>query len=231
LDLFILDDGFQHRRLRRDLDLVLVNATEPFGFGRVLPRGLLRESLSGLKRAGAFIITRADQVDEDRHATILQTLRRYNPAAPVYRCAHAPAGFRSAAAGPAGEPDHPPDALRGKRYFAFAGIGDPASFERQLARLAAPGGTQVGSRWLADHARYSAGELDDLTRQAHSAGAEVMVTTEKDWVKLESLAAERAASPPAAADPPIWRAEVRMRFLGDDEEALLRLVRAAIARR
>src|SRR4051812_37835557 len=95
-DVFLLDDGFQHRRAERDLDIVLVSATNPFGYGRVLPRGMLREPLSGLRRAGAVVITHADQVGDSDLTTIERTIRRYNPAAPIYHAVHAHAALRSA---------------------------------------------------------------------------------------------------------------------------------------
>ena len=123
---FVLDDGFQHRRLARDFDLVLIDASQPFGFGRVMPRGLLREPLAGLARADAVLITRADQGDADALAARGGALNRR---APVYRSTHAHVGFRRAAGALL-----PVEALAGKRYFAFAGIRNPRGFGEQLRR-------------------------------------------------------------------------------------------------
>src|SRR5205814_1694442 len=83
VDVFVLDDGFQHRRLQRDFDLVLIDATNPFGFGHVLPRGLLREPLGGLGRASALLITRCDQVAHEALGQVEQKLKWFAPAAPV----------------------------------------------------------------------------------------------------------------------------------------------------
>jgi tetraacyldisaccharide 4'-kinase len=214
---FLLDDGYQHRKLARDFDLVLINAPEPFGFGHVLPRGMLRESLAGLRRASAFLLTRTDQVaDEDLFDT-RAVLNRYNPTAPILESVHAITGFHTEAAG---APALRPDALRDTRWFAFCGIGDPESFARQLQDL---GGTRAGGRAFADHHAYTHADVRALQAEAADARAEVLITTEKDWVKLAPLPAahERAV--------PIWRADVEVRFpRAEDETRLLKLIEAAI---
>ena len=205
----VMDDGFQHRRLGRDFDLVLVDASEPFGYGRVLPRGLLREPLSGLRRADAILITRADQGDVGE---IERTVRRFNAAAPVFACAHALVGLR------AGEARMPMEALAGRRIFAFAGIGNPQGFEKQLQAL---GGEMVGRWWLADHWNYSHRDMVSINGEARRAGAEVVVTSEKDWVKVARVVDERTSLP-------VWRVELAVRFLGDDERKLFELIRARL---
>jgi tetraacyldisaccharide 4'-kinase len=222
---FVLDDGFQHRQLARDFDLVLVNAAEPFGYGRVIPRGLLREPLAGLRRAGAFLLTRVDQAGPDRLAVIRDVLRRHNPGAPVYESVHAPTGFRAPDVGgvggdSAGRPVLPLDALRDRRWFAFCGIAGPGSFVRQVERI---GGTNAGHRAFPDHHPYSNADLRRVRAEAAAAGADVLVTTEKDWVKLAAL--------PAATDvtaPPIWRLDVQIQFNEGGEAALLSTVSAAV---
>ncbi len=165
-DLFVLDDAFQHRRARRDVDLVLVSATEPFGYGHVLPRGLLREPLAGLRRATAFLITRCSLVEPARLDEIAAGLRAYHRTAPIFRCD--------------AELDDPPAGP----FFAVAGIGDPDAFDAQLRRAGGP--RYVGHRWFADHHRYTAA---DVLQIAAVAGATSIVTTEKDWVKLATLPA------------------------------------------
>jgi tetraacyldisaccharide 4'-kinase len=175
LDILLLDDGFQHRRLRRDFDLVLIDATNPFGFGHVHPRGLLREPLAGLRRADAFILTRSDLVPQGRRDELAVTLRAIQPAAPVYRARHAITGLRSPTAGQAVQ--H----LRDKRFFAVAGIANPASLQKQLPSLS---GAAVGHRWFPDHHAYSADDVATIRRDAAAAHADVIVVTEKDWVKL-----------------------------------------------
>jgi len=145
VSVFVLDDGFQHRRLGRDFDLVLVDGSEPFGYGRVLPRGLLREPMEGLARADAVLITRADQAKDVEG--IVRAVRRVNAGAPVYRCSHAHGGLRGE-----DEAVWPMEWLAGKRFFAFAGIGNPAGLEGQLRGVA---GTMVGRRWCGDRAELS----------------------------------------------------------------------------
>jgi tetraacyldisaccharide 4'-kinase len=204
-----LDDGFQHRRLARDFDLVLVDACAPFGFGHVIPRGLLREPLVGLRRADAILITRADQGDA---AEVERTVRRFNPTAPVYRCAHAHVGLRRADGSIA-----PIDELADRRFFAFAGIGNPDGLRRQLER-AAKGGL-AGTAWFGDHWDYTRADLDDVMSKARTAGAKILVTTEKDWVKIKRLVRE--------ADLPVARLELAVKFENpEDERQLLERIEA-----
>jgi tetraacyldisaccharide 4'-kinase len=167
---FILDDGFQHRRLHRDFDLVLIDATNPFGFGRLLPRGLLREPLAGLARANALLITRTDQA-RSSIAHLEDQLRALVPAVPIYHCSHEQSGL-------------PP--LQGKRIIAVSGIGNPEAFERQLA---AAGATITRSIRFGDHHHYAQHDFVDLP------DADAIVTTEKDWVKIAKLGGSAAPIP------------------------------------
>jgi tetraacyldisaccharide 4'-kinase len=219
-DVLLLDDAFQHRRVARDLDIVLISATNPFGYGHVLPRGMLREPLRGLARAGAIVITHADQASDGALLSIDRTIRRRNAAAPIYRAVHAHAGLRSPAAPAAAPADRPMGDLRGRRWFAFCGVGDPQAFLRQLEFV---GGRCAGHRSFGDHHHYIDQDLAALRRDAAAAGADVLITTEKDWVKLSAL--PRAASE-SAEELPVWRVDLEIRFLGDDEGRLLEQVRA-----
>lgn len=209
----VLDDGFQHRKLARDFDLVLINAADPFGFGRVLPRGMLREPLSGLRRAHAVLVTRADQVPDDRLTEIERVIRRYSTSIPIYRAAHAHLGLRSATCPTSEPPDTPLEELGRRRFFAFAGIGNPQSLEQQLRRQ--PPAAFAGRLWFPDHHDYAQADLDRVRSLARAAGAEVLLTTEKDWMKVSRL--------PGAgrSDPPIYRVEVEVRFFDTDEDRLL----------
>jgi tetraacyldisaccharide 4'-kinase len=216
IDLFILDDAFQHRRVARDLDIVLIDATNPFGFGHVLPRGLLREPLSGLGRAEALIVTHGDEVSSLALDAIRHKLRQHNRSASIYSAVHDHSQFEDLS----GVEVIPREALRGRRYFAFCGIGNPASFRRQLAAI---GGTEVGQRWFGDHHDYVQAELDDLARAAAALDAEVLVTTAKDGVKLASLDRDNLPLP-------IWQAMLEVRFLEQDESRLLEQVVAAVER-
>lgn len=213
IDLFLLDDGFQHRRLARDLDIVLINACEPFGFGHVLPRGLLREPLSGLKRTGAIVLTHADQVSPARVEEITRAIRRHNPIVPIFRALHASDGLLGPNVEFAGSDFA---SLECVPFFAFCGIGNPDAFDRTLRRFA---GTYKGHQWFGDHHAYTAEDLSALATAARSAGAELLLTTEKDWVKIAPLA--------HGSSLPIYRAQVRIEFLEGDEPRLLDLVRPA----
>ncbi len=178
-DAIVLDDGFQHRRLGRHLDLVAVDATDPFGCGRLFPRGLLREPLGGLARADAVILTRSTAVDAARRAAIRAALeQRCHGRLPAVWCeaAHRPAGLRQA-----GGATRPLDDLRGARCFGFAGIGNPAAFRATLASL---GAEPVGFRAFPDHHAYTPADIEAVGEAARAARAEAVVTTLKDLVKI-----------------------------------------------
>lgn len=212
VNVLVLDDGFQHRRLGRNFDLVLVDASEPLGFGRVFPRGLLREPPASLKRADAILITRADQVLDI--VRVEQLIRRYNSTAPIFRCSHAQVGLRSAAGSL-----HELDALAGKKFFAFAGIGNPQGLSKQLKALP---GELSGSRWFGDHWRYAREDFKQLVDEARQSGADAIVTTEKDWVKIALLMNEEMKMP-------IWRIELTLKFEDDGERQLFELIYSAIS--
>jgi tetraacyldisaccharide 4'-kinase len=215
-DVVLLDDGFQHRRVARDLDIVLINANEPFGHGHVLPRGLLREPLSGLRRAGAVVLTHANRLDEAGRARVESEILRRRPGVPIFQAVHAPVALRTG-----DSDDLPLDALRARRVFAFCGLASPDAFERDVRGLC---GWYAGHRWFADHHGYTPDDLARVRAAARAAGADVVVTTEKDWVKLAALA------PPGGEDLPVWRLDVAIRFSADDEQRLLARVREAINR-
>jgi tetraacyldisaccharide 4'-kinase len=216
VDVILLDDGFQHRRVARDLDVVLINATEPFGFDHVLPRGLLREPVRGLKRAGAVVLTRCDRADEASLADIERHVRRQNAKVPLLRSVHAQTGFRAAGTPLHAPVDEPMASLAGRNWFVFSGIGSPDGLRAQLATH---GGRCAGSRAFGDHHEYSAEDLAKLMSVAKAAGADVLVTTEKDWVKVEPLWGTLAGT-----TLPVWRVDVEIALLGDGASALDGLV-------
>lgn len=207
--LFILDDAFQHRRVARDFDLVLINALEPFGHGHVHPRGLLREPIGGISRADAVLITHASHVPPERITWIEERIRAKNAGIPIYRCDHIHTGLSGGG---------PLEQLRDKRIFAFAGIGQPESFGSQLAAE----GNLVGHLWFGDHHHYSEADVRSIRRQAADAGADVVLTTEKDWVKVRDLA-------PASEDAlSIHAVELGLRFRDDDGAQLLTRIRQRV---
>jgi tetraacyldisaccharide 4'-kinase len=215
VDLFILDDGFQHRRLHRDFDLVLVDVTNPLGFEHVHPRGLLREPPSGLQRADAILLTRCSAVDAEQCGQIETLLRRWNSHAPIFRSSHVHASLRSAGCPVDSAPDVPMAALSGRRFFACAGIANPQPL---FAQLAGCGGTLAGTRAFPDHHAYSESDWEDLQNQSAAVGAQLVLVTEKDWVKLRHLSAV------AAGQVPLLRLDLQLAFENDHEARLLELI-------
>ena len=198
-DVFLLDDGFQHRRARRQFNLVLISATCPFGFGHVLPRGLLREPVSGLKRADAVLITRQSLASLERLQEIEGIVHRHNPVVPIFRADHVATSVRYPAADRrVGLPE-----LATTPVMLLTGIGDPAAFERQVA---AAGCRVVDRQFFPDHHAFTARELHAVGERANAAGAELMLTTEKDWVKLAAIDARPDR-------PPIGVVDLELKFL------------------
>jgi len=180
-DIVVLDDGFQHRRLARDLDLVAIDATDPFGCGRLFPRGLLREPMTGICRADAVILTRASAVEPERRAAIRDELRRAaGGALPGIwaEASHSPRQLRTASGGTL-----PIETLSGLRIAAFAGIGNPAAFRGTLERL---GAELVAFRAFPDHHHYQPHDLASLEAWLRQCGGTMAVTTLKDLVKIRS---------------------------------------------
>ncbi|MEN6338094.1 MAG: tetraacyldisaccharide 4'-kinase [Phycisphaerales bacterium] len=175
-DVLVMDDGFQHRRLSRDLDILAIDATNPFGYDRVLPAGLLREPVGGLKRAHAAVLTRCDQVPDDVLSRIEGKIRRINRNLVIARSIHAPIAVCTASGA-----EVPLDQMKGKRVFAFCGIGNPQAFFRTSSRL---GALVVGSAAFDDHYRYTPEDLKAVQDQARSLQAALVLTTQKDWTKI-----------------------------------------------
>lgn len=180
--LAVLDDGFQHRRLARDLDLVLLDALDPFGLGRVFPRGLLREPVGSLRRADVMILSRADLVPKEARETIRARALRASGGRPWVESRHAPLDLVDAN----GEATPLAD-LGSRRIAAFCGIGNPEGFRRTMAHLGVDLDSPGGLRVFPDHHAYSAGDVADLARWARDGRAELVLTTQKDLVKLRDV--------------------------------------------
>jgi tetraacyldisaccharide 4'-kinase len=168
-DVVLLDDGYQHRRLVRDLDILLLDSGSPFGNGRLLPAGPLREPLDSLGRADVIVATGCDS--SDSASRIEELVRPYNGAAPVFGSRRRRAGFIDAAGRPSSAPS---------RAVAFCGIARP---ERFRADLRAEGVDIIAFRPFRDHHRYTARELQELAELARAEEA-TLVTTEKDLARL-----------------------------------------------
>ncbi len=188
----VLDDGFQHWRLRRDLDIVLIDGTNPFGNGKLLPRGMLREPMAQLCRAGLFILTKTDQVSRPDIEAIYTVLRRYNPQAPIAESIHQARWCISFADWNSLKPRETCRLLpKGTRVVAVSALGNPGSFEETLRTA---GYEVVQAMRYDDHHQYSQEDALAMKRQADAAEA-VLVTTEKDAVKLDPAAAVRYRLP------------------------------------
>lgn len=173
-DVLVLDDGFQYRSLRGHINLLLVDKTNPFGNYHLLPRGILREPLSAMKRASYIFLTKADNAT---HHDILKEIRAYNARAKIVQCAHFPRNIVSI---DRKESKHI-DFLFQKKIMAFSGIASPDSFEGFLTKN---GAEIVIKKRFADHHRFSKQELDNLIQVAQSHHVDFVITTEKDAVRL-----------------------------------------------
>jgi tetraacyldisaccharide 4'-kinase len=174
----VLDDGFQHRSLRKHLEIVMVRARRPWGNGRLLPGGPLREPLSALARADLVVATGA--ASESDLAEVRRTVTAHAPAVPVLAARYTPVACWEAGR----MRRQPPAALAGLRLLAFAGIAVPEAFRATLAGL---GVEVVALVTFGDHHWYRAEELRRLNDRAGALGAQGLVTTEKDWVRLRRL--------------------------------------------
>jgi tetraacyldisaccharide 4'-kinase len=177
---FVLDDAFQHRRAKRNLDVVCIDATDPFGNGKILPSGKLREALAGVSRAEAIVITRSDQ--SENIDKIEDCLRKANNVVPVFKSSTSMARFVALDEFHAKTQSTQSDqAMDG---FAFAGIANPKVF---FVSLKNAGVELKGSRSFADHHRYTQKDLTAVEEQARTIDAQVLITTAKDAVKLEGF--------------------------------------------
>lgn len=175
-EILVLDDGFQHRRLARDLDIVLLDALDPFGLGRLLPRGLLREPVGALRRAGVVMITRADLVGTSDLAAVRRRAERAAGPLSWVLARHAPRSLVGE-----GVEAEPVEGLRGKSVAAFCGIGNPAGFRKTVEPLV---GRLAAFQTFPDHHNYSAADVAGLIAWAKASGADLALTTQKDFVKL-----------------------------------------------
>jgi len=174
-DVMVLDDGFQHLQLARTFDLVLIDATNPFGGNQLLPAGFLREPLPHLTRAHAFLITRSDEVQE--LTPIIDTLRAIAPNVPIFRAVHAYETIRELGS----DTMIPPDRLASERLLAVSGLGNPDSFRRVLQQHH----IQVEKHLdFPDHHWYTANDLGHICRILTEQRLAAVITTEKDEVKF-----------------------------------------------
>lgn len=177
--ILILDDGFQQWRIFKDLEIVTLNAADPFGNRRMLPAGFLREPLSALKRADIFVLTQVDLVKDTVELT--DKLKRINPQALIIESIHQPDGFSGVS-----DPDEllGVDALRGKNVLIFSGIGNPQGFENSIAGL----GMNIAKSFrFSDHHGYTQVDIDNIIQAARQLNSDKIITTHKDAIKIREL--------------------------------------------
>lgn len=179
-DTVVLDDGFQHIQLERTLDLVLVDAREPFGSGKLFPAGILREPITALKRAHAVLITRADSVSD---LEPLKKIIRQNTQARIFTSHQTPLDLMDSRTGEA----KPLSTLRGSQVLAFSGIARPASFTSLLKSLGAVIAEEV---IYPDHYEFTRSDLANIYTKAADKRINMIITTEKDAVRLTNLRPE-----------------------------------------
>jgi tetraacyldisaccharide 4'-kinase len=212
-ELLILDDGFQHRRLHRDLDIVLIDATNPWGHGYLFPRGLLREPKSNLRRADAVILTKCGSVDDESLNQLRTDVQRYVQAdVPIVESDHRPVAWQRQ-----GHSEREPAAFAGRVAAAFCGLGNPESFRQTLTEI---GITPQLRRTFPDHHAYSRVDIDDLRRWAAQLPQDaVVLTTQKDAVKtrIGDLAGRE-----------LWSLRIGMEMRQSDDLEILKKIMASV---
>ncbi len=197
-DTLILDDGFQYLRLKHRRDIVLVDRTNPFGNGRLLPRGILREPIKSIRRAHFIFITKSNG---DGAADLKRRLRELNPEAEISECCHRPRYLQDVYTGK----QYPLDDLKELDIAAVSGIAAPKGFEEELERL---GARVLYHKRYADHHRYTQQEILDVINTGLRLGARAILTTEKDAVRFPLI--ERR-------DLPVWFLRVEIEMLSGAE--------------
>lgn len=180
-DILIVDDGFQHRKLGRSLDLVLVDSTKPFGYNKVIPAGLLREPLKGLKRASLIALTKTDQVDEIIIKNIIKKIKQHAPTVPVVTSIHKPKLLQSITQWSGIKDDFEKDI---KSVLAVSAIGNPKSFITTLQQKGYEVKAELSFR---DHHTYNLADIRTIELMANKNEVDVIAITEKDAVKLGAI--------------------------------------------
>ncbi len=178
-EIILLDDGMQYWQLARDVDIVLLDARCPFGNGHVMPAGMLREPPGGLRRANAVVLTHASEVTPEQQEELISTIHRLSPKAVIHEGRYIPVSIKTSDGG-----IEPAKALHGRRVLALCGIGSPRSF---CSTLREAGADVVAERFYPDHHPFTQKELNEAIAAAGSAGAEWVVTTEKDFIRMDCL--------------------------------------------
>ena len=183
VEVCVMDDGFQHRRLARDLDIIAIDATEPFGYGRLLPAGLLREPVKSLSRADAVVITRYNQTAPERIDEIENTINAIKPDMPIAKAIHKPVCLRMKKG-----TELPVEEIAGKKVLAFCGIGNPEAFYSTLRQI---GAIVVDTKTFNDHYFYTADDVSQICDAGRLLEVDMIISTQKDWVKTTLFSHEK----------------------------------------
>ena len=194
-DILLLDDGFQYWKLKREKDIILIDCTNPFGYGHALPRGLLREPLSALARASLLILTKSEQVHHTDKAEIKERLEQLAPGIPILESSHSPSLVVPYGKWKKSIHEGPLDDVKMKKAFLLSGIGNPAAFQ-ETAREA--GLRPAGEMAFPDHHSYTEEDVRNAISEAKAKGAELIVMTEKDAVKMMKLTSLEKSEVPFA---------------------------------
>lgn len=194
----ILDDGFQHLGLKRDINVLLLDSQNPFGNGKLFPRGELREPLSQMARADAVVLTKAQEGDNINN--LGKRLGNFPKGVPIFRTSYKPREIRVWGE----EEGREASILGGRKVLAFAGLARPSSFQKTLSSL---GAEVLKFEVFPDHHPYGPGDLERLFREAIRSGAEAVITTEKDMARVRFT---------FAPSLPFWTLAVSHEFQGGD---------------
>jgi len=211
----VMDDGFQHLKLKRDLNIILIDATNPFSKGIYLPIGRLREPVSALCDAEIAIITRSDEVPEEQLKSLRGAIDEQFPHLSIYTASHQAIRIIDEKG-----KELPLQAIEDKRVCAFCGIGNSNSFFKLISHL---GARVVAEVRLSDHVNYTPTVLKRILTTAKSTDAELLTTTTKDCVKIEDVS--------SSFPLPIWTVEVEIKIAPADEKQLLERVLMGIKTR
>lgn len=210
--LLVMDDGFQHRKLARDVNIVAIDATKPFGNGRILPAGLLREPIKSVKRADAVIITRANQNSPEKIEEIKKRISEIKPEIIFATAVHKPMYIKLI------KDQHLPlSELADRKIFAFCGIGNPGAFFQTLSDMSL---NIVGTKVYNDHHRYTTDDIAAIYEDARYKQAEFVLTTHKDWIKTALLSVDKFQIPFASL-------MVELEFV-DGQEKIIALINKAL---
>ncbi|MBI1976824.1 MAG: tetraacyldisaccharide 4'-kinase [Candidatus Omnitrophica bacterium] len=206
----LLDDGFQHRRLVRHLDIVAIDATDPFGNGRLIPAGKLREPVHSLKRADWIILTKVDLVSDGEISRIKEKIQKITPNIPIGETFYRSVGLSDVGAG--FKPAPTLDGLKDRDVGLVAAIGNPEAFHRTVEKL---GAKVTRTYFKRDHSRYAVGDFQKMEEIQKRDSLFCWVTTSKDAVKMEDVFGD---CPRFLGTVPVFSLEIELVFKKGERE-------------